>query len=97
MCLPEDPIQLVGSEFEDALYIATYEEPIDEGAASGAVAHFVNAECATVALMERVPVIPEGVRASQLHIDERVGRVPLGDLATPTDGEAMNADAIIDA
>ena len=41
-------------------------------------------------------LMPEGVRAAKLHIDEVVRRIPFRDFCAPADGQAMDADAIVE-
>ena len=80
---------------EDPFHIASHEKPIDERPAARAVAHVVQAKRAAVALLESVRVMPKGVGAAKLDINEAVRRIPRGDFRTPANGKAMDADAVI--
>jgi hypothetical protein len=41
-------------------------------------------------------MIPTSVRAAQLAVGEPVGRLPNVDFARPADGEAVDAEAVVD-
>ena len=81
---------------EDPFNIAPHKKPVDERSAARAIAHVVQAERASVALFEGVRVMPQGVGASKLDINEAVRRIPFGDFGPPADGEAVNSDAVVD-
>ena len=69
---------------------------VHDGAAEGMMADVVEAERAAVALLERVGVVPEPVGAAQLHVDETMRRFPRDDPGAPAEGQAMDAEAVID-
>ena len=50
---------------------------------------------AAVFFFEGVVVFPEAVGAFELYIDEGAGRVPLRDFGGPADGDAAEAEAVV--
>jgi hypothetical protein len=68
---------------------------MDERSTPRTIADSVTAEGAAVALLERVRVVPRGVRAAQLDVHEMVRWIPFGDFRAPPDGKAVHVDAVI--
>ena len=82
-------------KFKNPFNIPPHKKPVDERAATRTIAHLVAADRPAVALLEAVRVMPQEVRAAELDIHEPVRRIPLGDLRAPTQGQAVNGDAVI--
>ena len=71
------------------------EECVDQCAADGSVVYGVLASCAAKVLDEVVLVNPLAVGAAELLIDETMRRIPDGDSAAPTNGNAVDFQAIV--
>lgn len=80
----------------DAPEVGLDQEEVDERAAQHAVLHPIGHQRTAVRRLEAVLVDPPAVRAAQLCVDETVGRLPGGDLATPEDRYPAQSQAIVD-
>lgn len=97
----EDFFELFEAELEDVFDIALDEELVDdwgEDPAFGFVDDRVGAEggSAIVDWGEGVGVVPEGVGAFVLVVDEGVRRVPVLDGGFPSDGDVVDFESVVD-
>lgn len=81
---------------ENALHITPDEKPVDQRATARAVTNIVHAESAAITFYKSVRVMPERVGAAKLDVHKLVRRIPSGDLGAPADGQAVDADAVVD-
>ena len=70
---------------------------VDERTARDGVFNIVANEGAAVAFFESVFVMPVAVGAAELVVRKKVGRIPAGDFAFPTDGNAVKFEFVPDA
>lgn len=86
------------AEPEDSVYARFHEEVLDDGAAGDAVADAIADEgCAgDETVGEIVGVVPQAVGPFELAIDEAGGWGPFVDAAAPVDGQAVEAEAVVD-
>lgn len=97
----EDGFELLEPELEDVFDIALDEEFVDDGREDPPfwfVEDGVLAEggVAVVGWGEGVGVVPEGVGAFVLVVDEGVRRVPVLDCGFPADGDVMDFEGVVD-
>lgn len=89
------------AEGEDAIEFGANEEAVEEGTAAGDVGDAVADGGAGFAAradsrLEEVLVVPEFVGAAALFIDKASRGLVLGDLGSPSHGDAADADGVID-
>jgi len=84
------------SEREDAFETGADQEAFAERTAKVGVLDAVAAEGAGFDLFKGVFVAPEAVGAADLLVDEAERGVPRGDAGAPTDGQGVEAEAVVD-
>ena len=101
MFASEDLAKTGLSVLEDTLDIALHEDAMDEfasgeGGERDRVPYAVSDEGSAFALLEEMFMVPEGVRSADLFVHEAEGRFPCTDQGSPTDGEAVEAESVVD-
>ena len=86
----------LGAVGENAFDVLANEEPVEEGATERRVADVIAGEGALGMRLEGVFVDPKAVGAEDLLIDETVRWFPCRDPGSPGNGEAVDANAVID-
>jgi hypothetical protein len=97
----EDVSKTALTELKNAEDIAFDEQLVDE-LASGeegerdGVANAISDESSSVPLFEEVLVVPEGVGSADLFVHESEWRFPHADEGSPSDGQTVQAQAVVD-
>ena len=86
----------VVAKVEDSPQITSHEQPIRDRPARHCVLHAVPHECATVDILEGVRVHPAAIRAANLRVGETERWLPIGDLSSPPDRNAVQTDLLVD-
>ena len=88
--------QLPAPELEDRAHVAADEQPVHERATPRPVANFVAAERRLASFLKCVGMMPQAVGPAHLDVDEPMRRLPGHDFRLPPDGQAMDADPVVE-